>query len=154
MAPAQAASQRMQRMRSTECYPLLINKTSGKVQCRWSTARQSGRPNLLTPRYVVFSHVSLETNIRMQVSRLHSSRRGDAPERNSGANHSPAPPALIWGFEASLVSRIRDASHTTQRNAQQCLFIWDRCDKILDALKGPSRTSALERATIVTDFDM
>lgn len=44
-------------------------------------------------------------------------------------------------FEEHTVARILHASHTTQRNAQQCLLIWDRCNDILAYLNSPDRAS-------------
>ncbi len=67
------------------------------------------------------------------------------------------PAISVLRFEAGLVNRIKHASHTTQRNPQQCLMIWDRCNKILPILDDPSRTpyqNSLERNMVLTEFDM
>lgn len=37
-------------------------------------------------------------------------------------------------FAADLVEKIKFGSHSTERNAQQCLATWSRCQHILDAL--------------------
>lgn len=70
----------------------------------------------------------------------------------------PVPIHDCLTFAARRVEQLEYASHTTERNAQQCLLIWDRCREILEALRGlangqgsnPIDADSLE---VVTAFD-
>lgn len=71
------------------------------------------------------------------------------------------PPASIHPslqFEAALVERLFQASHTTQRNPQQCLIAWDRCRQTLTELDASARhpdpnVSDIDRLAAITEFD-